>query len=300
MNFKFKVPGKIMLNGAYLVLYGESCISVSLDSYLSVQVILEDGDKILDLRINDREYKYYYINNRWQHNNIHNDSQYLHSIINLAFKDPVGSIKIFADFDSGFYTPDRCKTGIGSSSCLLVALCYVSAKMNNISSFYDFCMGIHYEVNPGSSGYDTSSCINGNIIFSRKEWIKYLPKEKYIILGTFNKSTSSREMIDSISVNDTWESVKKINRRIIDGDDCYEEYLDAIRGISTVIVPDRQYELLKKTFELGVKKCGVSGAGGEDAIWALEDDYFKVVNLWNKEMSYLRVCEISPHGLIEN
>ena len=53
MGTRFRVPGKIMLHGAYIVLHGEPCVAAAIDCFMDVDVAPGAKDSV-DLHIDNR------------------------------------------------------------------------------------------------------------------------------------------------------------------------------------------------------------------------------------------------------
>lgn len=308
---KFKIPGKVMLNGAYMVIQGDQGISIPVDRYLNVSVE-EYGDPNvirMDIRNENFVFKYESEVKQWKSEIYHKDSQVFENILNNTIGSVEKGMKIACSYDDGFWVKNGAKTGIGSSACLLVMFCRISSwlrntNINSISGRRDFVrevQRVNKMVNRGSSGCDVTVCATGPILYSKDAYLEIRVPEKYLILGSFGKSTSTREMISKINVNESWSHLRRINSLIGKGHLLYEEYLDAVYMLSKEIVPEKQYRILKETFAMGVLKCGVSGSGGEDAVWALvgSDKIQKIRSMWKKRFKYVKVCKTVNHGVID-
>lgn len=308
---KFRIPGKVMLNGAYMVIQGDQGISIPVDRCLNVSVQKADVSNIINIDIRDEKFMFEYESEaeKWTSRIDHKDSQIFENILNNTISSIENGVDIACTYDDGFWVENGIKTGIGSSACLLVMFCRISSwlrneDINSISgrrNFVSEVQRVNAIINKGSSGCDVTVCATGPILYSKESYLEIRVPEKYLLLGSFGKSTSTREMISKIKVNESWDHLRKINSLIGKGHLLYEEYLDTVYMLSKEIVPERQYRILKETFAMGISKCGVSGSGGEDAVWALVDkkDLQKVRQLWKRRFNYIKVCQTVNHGVID-
>ncbi|EQB61189.1 mevalonate kinase-like protein [Vairimorpha apis BRL 01] len=167
-------------------------------------------------------------------------------------------------------------------------------------TFSNILYKINKSMNPLSSSCDIISCLMGPINFSYKSIETIFIREKYLILGSFGKSTSTRFMLTFIK-DLNWSKVKLLNKSIIFERNkiSYEKYLDEIAFLSDIIVPKAQYNILKETFRFNILGCGISGAGGEDAVWVITNNKDELVKFWKKKFSIVFACNLIDHGLKE-
>lgn len=97
-GFRFKVPGKTMINGAYIVLHGDPCISVAIDTYLNVDVSVGAGSSSLIIQLGDKKYNFSREAAAWSGDNPHSDSNYILDIVNAVFDDSGRDFVIFGVF----------------------------------------------------------------------------------------------------------------------------------------------------------------------------------------------------------
>ncbi|KCZ78253.1 hypothetical protein H311_00719, partial [Anncaliia algerae PRA109] len=134
-----------------------------------------------------------------------------------------------------------------------------------------------------------------------------------MLLGTMLKSTDTKENLKFINQKEKFNSLKEINSKIIklikvgamgtpELKMLYKEYLCELKKISQEIIPLYQYSVLMNTFDMDIIGCGVSGSGGEDAVWCLvtEREVYNVLALWNNKFSYVKKVTVpEKSGLIE-
>lgn len=306
-----KIPGKVIINGSYIVLDGETATSVTVDRYLHLKCVFKPTkDFKFSVFIKDRE-NYYDTNDK---------NHYLWKIaestfyyLNLPFEN---SFLFTGFFDDGFFFNNNSKSGLGSSACIFTGIVYSILKftimkneeikkidfnfVNKSNSFSNILYEINKSINPTASSCDVVSCLLGPINFSSHKIESVQLKEKYLILGSFGHSTSTRYMIKIIE-NIKWDKLKILNKKILSdrNKNAYENYLDEIANLSEIIVPRRQYNILKETFKLNILGCGISGAGGEDAVWVITNEKKEIVQFWKEKFNYVLCCELVNHGLQE-
>ncbi|WUR02751.1 mevalonate kinase [Vairimorpha necatrix] len=313
-SFTMKIPGKIVINGSYIVLLDEIATVVTLDKYLNTTITYEHSDTFnifLDIK-NNEKFSF-----------LHSDPNYwLHELVSttLKFLETQNiSIKITGYFDDGFFLENNVKTGLGSSSCLTICVVYslfrilklknVLTEMpsNDAKKFSKFLYTVNKMVSPKSSGCDVMTSCLGPINYTREKTIPLKIDNFNIILGTFGRATSTRKMLDLIpKIN--WDKLKVINKQITEKPiilsyteriKClYREYLEEMRSLSHDIVPDKQYEILNNTFNYDIFGCGISGAGGEDAVWCITKDIETVKEYWERKFPYVMTCKLTDHGMI--
>lgn len=294
---KLKVPGKVVINGGYLVLNGHYCIVLTVNSYLNVDYKYDDKLQI-----------------KSDFDDINTESIYTQKIIQAW--EHVTNIKAKGNFiinhDDGYIFERRnelknsIKTGLGSSASLLVSLVVGLSDIFDIKVNDKLIFDINSIVSPKSSGCDVITCYNGSQIYSKTEKHKIrIPKNLILILGSFGKSTCTREMIKKYNLED--KCLIEINNRIVKNilrngfevsvKNEYLEYVKRLHSISSEIVPNAQYEILLKSFNYNIWGCGVSGSGGEDAIWCIAPVDSDIIGFWKTEMKYVKCLEIVNHGL---
>lgn len=307
-----KIPGKVVINGSYIVLEGEMASVVVLNKYINVTINTQNSDKF-DLNLN--------IENGDMYLHSENDKgHWIYELITtaLTFINVENyNVNINGYFDDFFFLENGVKTGLGSSSCIFIAVIYSLYKIGKmkkpllIAPKVDFkhnkeLVNLLYTVSktlyPSASGCDIMASFLGPINFSFNVIQKINLIARHIILGSFGSSTSTRKMLDLVGkVN--WTSLKTINKILVKNlrnKETYKKYLEEIRHCSNIIMPDRQYKILKKTFELNILGCGISGAGGEDAVWCITDNVGQVKYLWEQEFTYVCSCEVVNNGIIIN
>ncbi|CAD25871.1 similarity to MEVALONATE KINASE [Encephalitozoon cuniculi GB-M1] len=346
-KIEFRVPGKVIVNGSYIVLSGETCRAVALKTHMTseatrtvsseaeITVAVDGGEKIT--------YGSDYIRTC---RDTGGPAHYILNIVACFFEiariSPKNRIHIEMHTGEGFFSggPGGEKTGIGSSACILVSIVYALLRFHQddfrrIASRGDFdargrspvfqgdlklWLGglslsedlaehllsitylVHQATNQGASGCDVMCCLLGSIYFSRERCFPLENIPRYLILGSFGKSSATREMLKKINSKDPkWRFIKDINRKINEERESpkklYMEYLDAMKGVSTAIVPEKQYEVLMKTNGYDIWGCGISGAGGDDCVWALADDYQDVYRYWKRVFTFTFVTEVSYRGI---
>lgn len=328
---RFRVPAKVVISGSFVVLDGEACRVVALNTYMNVQagvvlspcpMVVVTGEESMTCRLSG--------DSEWR------GSEYLFAVVESFFRVtglvPRNEIYIDMRADCGFFTDAGEKTGIGSSACMFVAVVYSLLRLHQgesrdrkWSGFPVFAQDpgqwldidisddvagdlvpvmylTHQMVHRRASGCDVMCCLLGSIQFSRTACAPLDGIPKHLILGSFGKSTSTRDMVASIDLgNPRWSRLREINSAINSGaiasKEGYRLYLDAMRAVSTAIVPDEQYSILVETNRYAIWGCGVSGAGGNDCVWAVADDLSEVQTYWERVFSFTFVAEIEHRGL---
>ncbi|ADM12472.1 mevalonate kinase-like protein [Encephalitozoon intestinalis ATCC 50506] len=346
-KIEFRVPGKVIVNGSYIVLEGETCRAIALKEYMISEAIrMESSKQKIVVEVEGQEKITYYHNRSDLPEDKGKSSYYLLKVVDSFFEVtgiiPKNQIQIRMKAGNGFFVngPTSEKTGIGSSVCILVSIVYALLKfhqedLNQIISLKGFerwgrspvfrgnleshlghlslskeilnhllsiTYQVHQKTNQGGSGSDAMCCLLGSIYSNREACIPIEKVPRYLILGSFGKSTSTREMLKKIDLSDSkWKSLKDMNSRINkerrNPKKLYIEYLNIIRNISTAIVPEKQYEILIKTNEYDIWGCGISGAGGDDCVWVLTDDYKSVYEYWQKAFAFTFITEVSYKGI---
>lgn len=306
-----KIPGKVIINGSYIVLEGEIATCVTVDKYLHLKCVFKQSNNFgFSVNIKDRE----------NYDHLNDKNHYLWKIVESTFgylNLPLMNIySITGFFDDGFFFENNVKSGLGSSACLFTGIVYSILKFTIMAdktinkedfkfidetyTFSNILYKINKSMNPLSSSCDIISCLMGPINFSYKSIETIFIREKYLILGSFGKSTSTRFMLTFIK-DLNWSKVKLLNKSIIFERNkiSYEKYLDEIAFLSDIIVPKAQYNILKETFRFNILGCGISGAGGEDAVWVITNNKDELVKFWKKKFSIVFACNLIDHGLKE-
>lgn len=311
-EYNISVPGKIIINGGYLVLNNHECVSIVPSMATKIYVKKEySKDLIISIKTNFKEYTDLFFRNMEfvGLNNITPSMQYFIDII-TTFIETSGyvlncNLKIRFEFSDILYSYKRktmrqsIKTGLGSSCAILIGLVYSLLPTTiDTKKFIDICLEINRKLSPQSSGCDIVSCIVGSCIYKKYSYEKIeISKQWVLLLGSFNKSTNTRKMIDRDFSDEKWGELGNINASIIG---CYRskdyaslrllylKYLKCLKKIDTNIVPDLQYDVLMQVFEFDVIGCGASGSGGEDCVWCLveEDKLVAVYTFWQAQFIY--------------
>lgn len=322
---RFRVPGKVVLNGGYLVCMGEECIAVNVNAYANVEAVMDAentqstavhlGRDTVVLRLAEAGIVVDRADDV-------DTGKFVRDIV-TSFWEAVRcnvklGINVYIEFDSGFYTGNGVKTGIGSSACIVVALVHSFCVLYSIErSTPSLCLEVNKKVVPRASGVDVLACSCGNVIYSTKEYAQIeIDTALVLVLGSRDMSSSTRDMIVLLeSKGERWTRLSDINARIVAAVRqsgtirhrdrvlrlLYCEYLAELAQVSSLIVPEYQHAVLLETFLVKeIVGCGASGSGGEDCVWCLvcEKAVDKVVELWSKRFSYIRVHKTpSPGGL---
>lgn len=343
---RFRVPGKVIVNGSFLVLDGEMCRSVALKTYINTEASNKASCRPeITIDVQGREKVICYYNRGLLCGSDDAAACHLFKIVDAFFEVtglvPRNQTYIRMNVEDGFFVNGTSgeKTGIGSSACILVSITYsllkfhqedfeesikngkfkrsksivlegeISSRLERLSisgEVIEYIPSIvyltHQKVYKGSSGCDVMCCLLGSIYFDKKRCVAVDGIPKYLILGSFEKSTSTREMLKTVDLGDTrWNPLRIINKRLnaenSNPKELYKEYLDVIRNISAIIVPDEQYSILTETSKYDIWGCGISGAGGNDCVWAIAGNYIDVHNYWKKVFSFTFVTEITHEGI---
>ncbi|EOB13954.1 mevalonate kinase [Nosema bombycis CQ1] len=302
-TLKIKIPGKVIINGSYIVLKGEKATCVTINRYLNVKSFCYESEKC-DIVVN--------IKNKDSWSLSKGGESYIAKIINAFYKVTglkiTNQIIINMEFDDGFFITEKIKTGIGSSACILVGIFYTLLYFNkdqdnscllNNDLIISLLKKINRIISPKSSGADVMTCLLGSINYSFSVIEKISRLGKFLILGSFGKCTSTRDVLKQCNMEDKkWDRLIQLNYNILNtrSKHAYEEYLDEL-SLDTTIVPKKYYEILKKTFEFDIHGCGISGAGGEDAVWCILDECEEVEKYWRREFDCVIVTEIIENGL---
>jgi phosphomevalonate kinase len=330
-SFGFRVPGKVVINGSYLVLRGGECRAVALKAFLRCEVRRSAlGDNKVVVWPSEAESLTYAAAE---------DGSYHLRIVGEFYRttglSPRGCTEIRMALDDAFFVKGKSKTGIGSSACILVALVYALLRVHQnemghagkVSDMdiggeppwpdeallekpagtgpgarrllYSLAFCINRRISPGSSGCDIACSIFGSVRFSRRECSQAgggMPGT--IVLGSFGGSTSTREMLSKIRMEgEKWEELSALNMEINGGKRLFERYLDVLRAIDTRIVPDRQYAILKESFRRGVWGCGIAGAGGDDAVWVMAESPGEIRKYWESVFDHVAELEVDYDGI---
>ncbi|KAK6089531.1 hypothetical protein P3W45_001530 [Vairimorpha bombi] len=300
-----KIPGKVVINGSYIVLEGEYASCITLNRYLNINIKIRSSDTFgISLRIKGRE--------NYSYNNSDKGDEgdgYLDKIINTSLEyinmDRNVCIEITGHFDKDFFLDKDIKTGLDLflyiyqySKTDLDKKDFIKVDQDLIKEDQidlDLINAMYYInniINPNASGCDVMTSLLGPINFSRSSIKKLILPCRYIILGTFGKSTCTRKMLSLINESD-WSKIKVINNKIIQENEniisLYREYLDEMYSINKLIVPDKQYKILKDTFMYRI--CGY-------AVWCITDNKEDIKKYWDGVFDYVIVCELIDHGLV--
>lgn len=316
IQYVTKVPGKIITNGGYLVLNGHPCIAITPNAYSLSYVTKYPGIKpTIKISTNFEDEALFEYNNEFiATNDLEPSMNYCYNIIKSFYKlhnaKPYGIIEIFISLDRSLFSVqnstirESVKTGLGSSSVFLISIvdALLPAKISK-DKFFKLCCDINLSINKITSCCDIAACLFGSIIYKKFEYERIKFSADYVLLlGSFNQSTSTREMIKTISENELWDELGKINNKLIQDINnagnyetklSYKTYLEKLRAISKDIVPDKQLEILTKTFDFDIFGCGVSGSGGEDAVWCIAERKYahQVYEFWKDHFSYVSLID---------
>lgn len=344
-RLRFRVPGKVVINGSFIVLDEETCRAVALNTYLQTEATRIQCDTVeIVLDIVGREKLTCHYGRNLMCDSTDVSTYYLFKIVDAFFEItrlvPQNRIYIEMRMGDGFFVNGAGgeKTGIGSSACILVSVVYSLlrfhqegfekiAKSGDFKGWGEFPVFsgdlktwlcnldisreivehivpitylTHQAVHQKASGCDVMCCLLGSIYFSRKRCSPVEKIPRYLVLGSFGKSTPTREILKNVDLRDhKWESLRVVNRQVNEcgGKENYMEYLDTMRAISSTVVPDRQYEILSNTNRYDIWGCGISGAGGDDCVWAITDDYESVNDYWKEVFSFTFVAEVVYRGI---
>ncbi|EJW03078.1 hypothetical protein EDEG_02557 [Edhazardia aedis USNM 41457] len=326
-EYVIEIPGKVVINGGYLVLNEPNecvCIVPNIKSRIKVSKKISEKT-IISIKTNFLDSCVFeYNNSRFIISNFTDIESSMIYCLNLAnaFLDVTGivpanqHIELFINLEDILFSTkkatikDSIKTGLGSSCVFLIAIVDALLEISmEEREFFDLCIQVNSKISPKSSGCDIGSTLLGNIIYKKHEYtkIRCLNSDYAMILCSFNSSTNTRTMLDFVDLSDhKWKNLNIINNEIIhifrssqhlEPEACirlkklYKDYLVTLRNISTQIVPEKQYELLLKTFKMPVVGCGVSGSGGEDCVWVIvsKANLIDVYSFLNNNFSYTRV-----------
>lgn len=323
---RFRVPGKVVLNGGYLVCMGEECIAVNVDAYANVEAEMGAEAQTAAVHLGGDT-----VVLRLAEAGVVVDSapdagtgRFIRDIVvsfwEVAERPVQLGVNVRIAFDSGFRTEDGVKTGIGSSACIVVALVHSFRVLCSVGrSTPALCLEVNRKVAPSASGVDVLACSRGNVIYSTKEHARIdIDTALVLVLGSRGMSSSTRDMVALLSgKRERWARLSAINARIVAAVRqsgaierggrvlrlLYREYLAELAQVSSTIVPDYQHAVLLETFLVeGVVGCGASGSGGEDCVWCLacEEAAGKVAELWSKRFVYVRVHRTHTPGGLED
>lgn len=348
-TFTFKVPGKLVINGSYIVLEGQKCRTVAINKYLRGCVERQKSPKtriVVNIWGRDK-LTCHYAEDHLTCDSSNPGTYYLFRIIevfyNLTKLIPEDDLVIDLQFDEGFFVGQNpvIKTGIGSSACILVAIVYSLLKSDQkrfirfvkdpnfegwpphpefdddlcshltyldlnadaTKHFMPIVFAVHRTLNSKASGCDVASCSVGTILFDTKKYSLLSGIPKHILLGSFGKSTSTREMLAAIDLAEpTWKDISEVNNKINSSEgnqkELYRELVELTRKANKRILPDAQYKILKETFKFDIWGAGISGAGGEDCVWVIADDYTKVKEYWERVFDHVILAEITYKGIV--
>lgn len=342
-RLRLKIPGKIVINGSYIVLRGETATCVTIDRYLDVCSSYEDSeDCSIVVNIKDRERLTCFYKDTFVCDSSTSKSYYIFRLIESFFHltriTPSNNIVIHMNFERDFFINQSVKTGIGSSACIVVgiviSLLYFNEgnylenlgqidfmeaptlenegirsifkdlrlRSETLGSLIKLVYSINKMTNQMSSGVDVISCLIGSIQFNSRIIHKIKGIGKYLMLGTFGKCSSTRSIINKVNLHEKkWDQIIELNNKIYTcpGKESYNEYLDHLFRLNNFTVPKRQYDILKETYKLDIYGCGISGAGGEDAVWCIVDDHTAVHDYWKTVFNYVIVTLIVDNGVVQ-
>lgn len=309
-----QIPGKIITNGGYLVLFDHKCLGIVPDACSRVKIKRKFSLKPkIQITTNFDDEGVFYANDAFKYNGIFVGSMnYVAKIIKCFYEIMGGkldrNIEIELELNDCFYsekqntTERSVKTGLGSSCVFLIAITYaLTVKETALQDLYKICLQINSRLSPKASGCDISCCIFGSSIYKKYSVVQTLEiKDVHLLLGSFNKSTNTRSMLDLLQDPKSFDALANINNELIDEitsngfvnkeklKTLYRSYLCSLRLISDCIVPEKQYNILLETYKYEIIGCGVSGSGGEDCVWCLvPKEYFVgVYEFWRTKFIY--------------
>lgn len=319
MNLEYKtfVPGKVIINGGYLVLNASECISIVPSCTTEIHTLkrLSENPSI-KISTSFHDTATFELENHTfiVKETIPVSMQYPLGIINSFYKItdylPSYKVDIYIRFMEALYSyhsstmEESIKTGLGSSCAILIGI--VDALLPeavDIRIFIDICLAINHDLSPQSSGCDIISCIVGTCIYKKFDYKKLqVPKTWVLLLGSFNKSTNTRSMIDRNFDDSKWKKLNEVNSLIIqsyrkfrydDLHNLYNQYAKTLRDIDDAIIPEQQFKIIMRSFEYNIIGCGASGSGGEDCVWCLvsKDALDDVHNMWKECFSFTILLE---------
>ncbi|RVD91817.1 mevalonate kinase [Tubulinosema ratisbonensis] len=314
----FKVPGKVVINGGYLVCLGEEAVSLTVDSYLNISYSYEQTDTFDFTYETDGKKEKLTFKNGIYASTTKNESfviKIVKEFFCLTKFMPKGTFKVNFNFDEAFFTKEGVKLGLGSSSCLVVGISKILFDSFDIKEyiFIDLCKEINNHFSPLASGIDIFSVYKGNIFYKNGISTKLRTFKMTMLLGSMLKSNDTKECFHFLENKRVWNDLIPINKNInkliklgclgnVELKNLFKEYLIELAKISEKIVPFYQYKVLLNTFEMDVIGCGMSGSGGEDGVWCLvkEDSLKRVSDYWKDKFKFVvQVNVLEKSGLIE-
>lgn len=286
MKISYSAPGKVILSGEHVVVYGKPALVSAINLRLKFSLtILErsckDGKLDKEILFISKEVKKYLISQK------------------IKFVDKPFNFKIESDIPVG--------RGLGSSAALSVASVatflefYLGRKfeketINNLA----FQIEKHFHNNP--SGVDNSAaCFGGLILYQKQKSLKNLDykipkniKEKLFLIDSGKPEETSGEMVDFVKTKineDILNEIEKITSKLVisikkNDESIFKKCLiDNEKELEKLgIVSEKTKKLLVSLSKFGVGK--VTGAGGLETnsgyIFFYTDKKEELLNYLNK------------------
>ncbi|KAM0688642.1 hypothetical protein COBT_000088 [Conglomerata obtusa] len=320
IQYKSYIPGKVIINGGYLVLKGHECLAITPNYHSCVETtkIKSENPKI-SIKTNFENEATFTLQGI---DLIYNKSpepsmMYVYNIIKTFYEITSTclnmDITIYFKLHQTLFSVANdtieasVKTGFGSSCVFLIGL--VDALLENKlprDEHLNLCMNINKKLSPDSSGCDVFACFAGSMVFKKHSYkLINIPENLVMIMGSFNRSTNTRIMLQQVVRDTRWDKLGTLNSKIISQLEClsnsnkfeikdlYKEYLYILHCISPNIVPEPQFKILQNTFNFDIFGCGTSGSGGEDCVWCLveKNNLEPIKKYWDENFFFTMILD---------
>lgn len=284
---KASAPGKLMIFGEHIAVYGRPCIVTAVNHRMSVLIEKRKDDKIIinAPEVNVKDYKI-------SVNELSNQYPKEVSFVLAAVKNFFDKYSCKSGLDIETHSEFSSKFGFGSSSAVTVSTLKAMTELFDNKMTNNELFNISYktilDVQRVSSGFDIASAIFGGIIYFAKkgEVIEKMDiKEIPLIVGYTGVKADTPTLINKVSrmlekepkkFNDIFDKIENIvikAKEKIKSSEWYEvgrfmnenqKYLDILDVSSPEL--DR---LISSANKAGVYGSKLSGAGGGDCMIAL-------------------------------
>ncbi len=287
---KASAPGKLMLFGEHIAVYGKPCIVTAVNHRMSVSIEKRNDEKII---VNAPEV--HVKNYKISVNELNNQYPKEVSFVLTAVKNFFDKYNCRSGLDIETHSEFSSKFGFGSSSAVTVSTLKALSELFDISMSNNELFNISYktvmDVQKVSSGFDVASAIfGGTIFFAKKGEIieKMNIKETPLIVGYTGVKADTPTLIKKVSGMLEREP-KKINAVFNKIENIVIEAKDNIKnsnwaGVGQFMNENQQYlkmldvsspeldKLISASNKGGAYGSKLSGAGGGDCMIALASE----------------------------
>jgi len=284
---KASAPGKLMLFGEHIAVYGKPCIVTAVNHRMSVSIEKRDDEKIIinAPEVNIKDYKI-------SVNELNNQYPKEVSFVMAAVKNFFEKHKYKSGLNIETHSEFSSKFGFGSSSAVTVSTLKALSELFSIkmtdNELFDISYKTVLDVQKVSSGFDVASAIfGGTIYFAKKGEIieKMNIKEIPLIVGYTGVKADTPTLINKVSgmlekepkkFNDIFDKIENIvieaKEKIKNSEwdeagrfmNENQKYLEMLEVSSPEL-----NRLISSSNNSGAYGSKLSGAGGGDCMIAL-------------------------------